>query len=58
MQAIAAMAAYRDEWPALITCPTSTREAWREAMYDWLGVDDRDVFTVRRVWGVVQWGGV
>lgn len=37
VQAIALMAAYRSEWPALIICPSSLREAWAAALTEWLG---------------------
>ena len=37
VQAIALMAAYRPEWPALIVCPSSLREAWAAALGEWLG---------------------
>ena len=38
VQAIAFMAAYRAEWPCLIVAPSSLREAWADALGEWLGV--------------------
>ena len=38
VQALAVAAAYAAEWPALIVAPSSLREAWAEALGEWLGV--------------------
>lgn len=38
VQALALMACYRDEWPALILVPTSLRGAWESALRRWLDV--------------------
>ena len=37
VQALAAVAAYREEWPALVVCPASLRLAWAEEAERWLG---------------------
>ena len=36
LQALAAVAAYRAEWPALVVCPASLRLAWAEEAERWL----------------------
>lgn len=38
VQALAVAAAYVAEWPALIVAPSSLREAWADALGEWLGV--------------------
>lgn len=36
LQALAAMACYREEWPLLIVVPASLRLVWAEAVEAWL----------------------
>ena len=36
LQALAAAAAYRSEWPLLVVCPASLRLAWAEEAERWL----------------------
>jgi SNF2 family DNA or RNA helicase len=36
LQALAAMACYRDEWPLLIVVPASLRLVWAEVAEAWL----------------------
>ena len=36
VQAIALLAAYRDDWPALVLCPSSLRDTWAAALDTWL----------------------
>ena len=38
VQALAVAAAYAAEWPALIVAPSSLREAWADALGEWLGI--------------------
>ena len=38
VQALAVAAAYASEWPALIVAPSSLREAWADALGEWLGI--------------------
>lgn len=38
VQALAVAAAYSAEWPALIVAPSSLREAWADALGEWLGI--------------------
>jgi len=38
VQALAVAAAYSSEWPALIVAPSSLREAWADALGEWLGI--------------------
>ena len=40
VQALALLAAYRDEWPALIITPSSLREQWADALHRWLGITE------------------
>jgi len=46
VQAIAVAAAYRSEWPALIIAPSSLRDAWADALGEWLGVRGERVLVV------------
>lgn len=46
VQAIAVAAAYRSEWPALIVAPSSLRDAWADALGEWLGVRGERVLVV------------
>ena len=39
IQAVAVCAAYRDNWPVLIVCPTSLKFNWRSEILKWLGED-------------------
>ncbi len=45
-QAIACMAAFREEWPCLLVVPSSLREVWADALVEWLGVTERDMLLV------------
>ena len=40
------MAAFREEWPCLLVVPSSLREAWADALVEWLGVTERDMLIV------------
>jgi hypothetical protein len=42
VQAIAAMSAYRKEWPVLILCPSSARYHWEVEVRHWLSSVDDD----------------
>ena len=46
LQAIALMAAFREEWPCLLVVPSSLREVWADALVEWLGVTERDMLLV------------
>jgi len=46
VQAIALLAAYKDEWPALIVTPSSLREQWADALHRWLGVTEDRIHVV------------
>ena len=46
VQALAVAAAYRSEWPALIIAPSSLREAWADALAEWLGVRGSRVLVI------------
>jgi SWI/SNF-related matrix-associated actin-dependent regulator 1 of chromatin subfamily A len=39
IQGIAAISAYRDEWPVLVLTPSSARYHWATEFNNWLGVD-------------------
>ncbi|EIE23396.1 P-loop containing nucleoside triphosphate hydrolase protein [Coccomyxa subellipsoidea C-169] len=43
VQALALMAAFRDEWPCLIIVPSSLREQWVDALVEWLGITEEQV---------------
>jgi SWI/SNF-related matrix-associated actin-dependent regulator 1 of chromatin subfamily A len=47
VQAIALMAAYRADWPALVLCPASLRDAWAAALVTWLPEEMRPPTGVR-----------
>ena len=46
VQALALMAAYESEWPALVLVPTSLRGAWESALQRWLSLAPREVASV------------
>ena len=43
VQALALLAAFRDEWPALIICPKALRDMWADKAHEWLRLPARDV---------------
>ncbi|CAG9463977.1 unnamed protein product [Pedinophyceae sp. YPF-701] len=54
VQACATLAAYRDEWPALIITPTSLRDQWVESLEQWLHVPAREVVALSASRDVAQ----
>jgi SWI/SNF-related matrix-associated actin-dependent regulator 1 of chromatin subfamily A len=49
VQAIALMAAYRSDWPALVLCPASLRDQWASSLVTWLPEELRPTAGVRVV---------
>lgn len=43
IQALSIMAYYRQDWPALIVCPSSLRMTWKGEIKRWLGIKDVDI---------------
>ncbi|KAL7548404.1 hypothetical protein ACHAWF_011688 [Thalassiosira exigua] len=41
VQAIAAMSAYRKDWPLLVLCPSTARYHWEAELRCWLGTESR-----------------
>ncbi|KAK9844573.1 hypothetical protein WJX74_004176 [Apatococcus lobatus] len=46
VQAVALLACYRADWPALIITPSSLREQWADALHSWLGITDQHIHIV------------
>ena len=47
IQALATAAAFRQEWPLLVVCPSSMRFAWKDAAVKWIpGLDPDDVTVI------------
>ena len=47
IQALATAAAFKEEWPLLVVCPSSMRFAWKDAALRWIpGLDPEDVTVI------------
>ena len=47
IQALATAAAFRQEWPLLVVCPSSMRFAWKDAALKWIsGLEPEDITVI------------
>lgn len=52
------MAAFQDEWPAVVLAPCSLKGAWGEALAEWLGLGRGHVVSVDSVKELRSEGGI